>query len=159
MDEKVELVGFDENFLKQSFLWLTDPEIKSLTMTPDITVNQQYEWFKQLSYRSDYYIKGISYNGKPIGAVGIKHIDGEKGEYWGYIGEKKYIGRGIGKRMVSEMCAYGIRIGLKKLYLQVAEYNIRAIGLYKHAGFTVCSLQKKVLYMEKKLTADNEDDK
>lgn len=151
MSGNIEFVDFDELFLNSSFIWLSDPEIKRLTMTPTISKEDQIEWFKGLKTRSDYYIRGITCDNKPIGAVGIKHISNNKGEYWGYIGDKDYIGRGIGKIMMENMCRYGLSIGLKRLFLHVAEFNTRAINLYNSFGFSVIETNNGVLKMEKVL--------
>jgi len=37
MSESLSLVPYSREFLNLSFRWLTDPEIKRLTDTPDIT--------------------------------------------------------------------------------------------------------------------------
>lgn len=149
----IQLVEYDEEFLVKSKKWLTDSEIKRLTMTPDLDDEEQQKWFKGLSARKDYIIKGILYEGMPIGAVGLKHIDYMQGvgEYWGYIGEKQYIGRGIGKIMVSAMCEQGVSLGLHMLVLKVAMYNSRAYQLYLKQGFEVVECNEDVVKMQKKL--------
>lgn len=149
----IEFVEYDRLFLGLSTGWLTDPEIKKLTLTPDIGKEAQLEWFSTLKMRTDYYIWGILADKKPIGAVGIKHIDlkAGTGEYWGYIGEKDYIGFGIGKQMVLKMCAKASEIGLMTLRLQVAKYNERAYALYKKMGFAISGSNDMVFFMEKKL--------
>lgn len=141
---------YTENFLELSQKWLSDPEIKRLTMTPDFDRETQQVWFNSLKFRDDYYIKGVIADDVPIGAVGIKHISYAdlSGEYWGYIGEKDYIGHGIGKYMVGEMCSYAKKIGLKELYLNVAEYNIRAYNLYKIMGFNYFGTTNGIMQMK-----------
>ena len=37
----LSLVEYTEEFLELSWLWLSDPEIKELTMTPDFTKKEQ----------------------------------------------------------------------------------------------------------------------
>ena len=137
MDGRFELLKFNEEFFELSKKWLSDPQIKRLTMTPDVSAQSQGEWFSSLENRNDYYIKGISVNGEKIGAVGLKHIDHEnnRAEYWGYIGEKSYIGHGIGKIMVKSMIDECKSQGISHLYLKVADYNERAICLYRKMGF------------------------
>lgn len=137
--------------MNYSFRWLNDPEIKKLTLTPDIDQTQQIAWFESLESRTDYLIRGILADGRPIGAVGIKKIDRSKsqGEYWGYIGEKDFIGKGIGKHLLSAMFAEAEKIGLKRLVLHVAEYNERAYQLYLKHGFREAERQDGILTMEK----------
>lgn len=149
----VRFVEYDLDFLKLSTIWLSDPEIKMLTCTPDIEEEKQQEWFSQLKHRTDYYIRGLMADKKPIGAVGIKNIDYDNstGEYWGYIGEKSYIGCGIGKYMVSEMCNTAKIMGLKTLTLRVAKYNERAYALYTKSGFKVINFDDVMCFMKKEL--------
>ncbi|HHF9498441.1 TPA: GNAT family N-acetyltransferase, partial [Escherichia coli] len=96
----LKLVEYDRTFLDLSMKWLSDPEIASLVMVPSFTKVQQECFFNSLPTRENYYIKGLIYNGYPIGAAGIKNIYKEKGEYWGYIGEKQFWGKGIGKDII-----------------------------------------------------------
>lgn len=115
----LEFVEFDRNFLESSWKWLTDDEIRILTGTPFMTKRQQEDWFLLLPFQVDYYIWGVKYNGIPIGACGIKHKTFDKGEYWGYIGEKKYWGRGIGKKMLQYIEQRARIMNLTTLYLHV----------------------------------------
>ena len=41
---EVEFLPYDEAFLSLSWNWLTDPEIKALTMTPDFDRAAQARW-------------------------------------------------------------------------------------------------------------------
>ncbi|EPJ8277656.1 GNAT family N-acetyltransferase, partial [Citrobacter freundii] len=99
----LKLVKYDESFLVLSWLWLKDPEISALTMTPEFTKEEQLIFFRSLEKRKDYFIRGITYQNEKIGAVGIKNINQDKGEYWGYIGEKKYWGQGLGKEIMEKI--------------------------------------------------------
>ena len=150
---KIRFIEYDETFLHLSKQWLSDPEIKRLTMTPDIDDEAQQRWFEKLNQRKDYLIWGILANEKPIGAVGIKNIDqvAKSGEYWGYIGEKEFIGQGIGRHMVEAMVDHGKNIGLKTLTLKVANYNQRAYVLYKKIGFEVIATEGIINIMKKRL--------
>ena len=47
---------FDEIALKKSWVWLNDPEIKSLTITPDLEKENQRRWFESLKSRKDYFV-------------------------------------------------------------------------------------------------------
>lgn len=136
-------INFDEYsqiFLEKSWEWLQDPEIKYLINAPDISKEQQQQWFDTLPLRNDYFIKGISHNGKPIGVLGLKNIDltNKKAEYWGYLGEKEYWGKGLSPQMLE----YILKIAkehynLEQIYLNVILQNIRAIKAYEKVGFYV----------------------
>lgn len=149
--QRVDLVDFDHNYFNKSKEWLSDPEIKKLANAHDVTDEQRNIWFKTLSQRDDYYIKGVSVSGIPVGAVGIKHIDKDKvtGECWGYIGEKRYWGKGIGKEMMRKILELAhSSLKLKKIYLRVLNDNIRAISLYDKIGFKKIGTDASFILME-----------
>jgi RimJ/RimL family protein N-acetyltransferase len=130
-------VSYDERFLERSWVWLQDPEIQRLTMTPALSRETQANWFASLPDRSDYKIWGIEMDGDPIGAFGLKNIiDGSRGEYWGYIGEKGYWGCGVGTWMLESALAFAREAGLRQVWLRVSRENERAIRLYVRNGFT-----------------------
>lgn len=131
------LTKYDEAFLKKSWDWLNDPEIRSLTLTPEFSKEAQSAFFKSIPNRIDYWIKGIAEDGMPIGAMGLKKIDfsARTAEYWGYIGEREYWGRGIGKFILGEAIQHAKTLKLNSIYLIVAKNNVRAKALYKKLGF------------------------
>ena len=135
----VSFTKYNEEFLAKSYQWLSDAEIKYLTNTPPITRRSQKEWFQKLPLRTDYLIWGICKDGEPIGAVGLKHIDSYNkiGEYFGYIGEKRFWGMGFGKLMISFIETKAKELSLSTLQLVVRTSNHRAIHLYVKSGFAV----------------------
>nr|WP_269457175.1 GNAT family N-acetyltransferase [Pseudomonas pohangensis] len=144
------MVKYDERFLKLSWEWLNDPEIKALTMTPDFTRLQQLEFYKSLDGRSNYKIFGVMFGAELVGACGLKNIEAEVAELWLYIGVKKYWGIGIGREVVNFLEGEAASIGLKGLYLKVAVSNISAQTLYKKNGFKeVITEAESYLVMEK----------
>jgi len=149
----VLFVEYDNRFFVLSKDWLEDQQIKRLTMTPETSESSRKLWFESLRMRKDYYIQGVTVDEVPIGAVGIKHIDLQKatGEYWGYIGEKAYIGKGIGHVMVSQMIDKAKELGLRTMYLRVAEYNERAIRLYHKHGFQETETIGNVILMQRSI--------
>ena len=82
----VEFREFDREALEKSWKWLNDPQLKSLTMTPDFDQESQEKWFESLKTRTDYYLKAGWYNGVPIAVHGLKHITGTDGEVVGQDG-------------------------------------------------------------------------
>jgi RimJ/RimL family protein N-acetyltransferase len=142
------LVDYDRNFLEKSWEWLNDPEIKALTMTPDFTREDQLHFYNSLHLKKNYWIKGIMEDGSLIGAMGLKNIDTKKSEaeYWGYIGEKAYWGKGIGKFMISEAVFNARQMMLDHLYLKVDPKNNIAKKLYLGAGFILVKTGNVELY-------------
>lgn len=148
MDKNIEFVEYSEIFLEKSWEWLNDKKIKYLTCTPDFTKEQQKEWFLSLKDKKDYLIKGILCNNIPIGVVGLKNITKTDGEYWGYIGEKEYWNKGIGKELINYIFHYAYTLNLKEIYLKVIKDNTRAIKLYQKMNFEKFLEENELIYMK-----------
>lgn len=139
----LHLVPFDKLYLAKSYNWLNEPEIQALTDGPiGVTCEEQERWFALIQNDTTYQIWGIEYQGVPIGACGIKHINYEQkiGEYWGYIGEKKYWGN-KGKLIFENIYIKARELNIETLTLSVLKSNIRAIRLYEKEGFK-CYIEK-----------------
>lgn len=157
----IQFEEYSEEYLEKSWNWLNDIEIKKLTNTPDFTKEQQVKWFENLVQNDTYKIWGVSYNGIPIGVFGIKNIDCDKknGEYWGYIGEKKYWGKGIGTIVLTEILKKASEeLGLNSIYLKVLIHNSVAIKLYEKLQFVKKTEVEDILIMEKKLDSNDRID-
>ncbi|HEY5587590.1 MAG TPA: GNAT family N-acetyltransferase [Candidatus Paceibacterota bacterium] len=135
----IKFVDYDLTYCDLSWNWLNDDEIKKLTMTPEFTKENQNEWFYSIKHKDDYLIWGIEFDNKPIGALGIKNIDyiNKSGEYFGYIGEKEYWGKCIGKIMMKYVIKKASEKEISKIYLKVEKFNERATKLYIKSGFQV----------------------
>ena len=149
---------FDKIFLDKSWHWLRDPEIKRLTMSPDFTREEQLRWFARLPERTDYLIWGLSCDGIPIGALGLKNITRHEAEYWGYIGDRSCWNTGLGGEMMCFIFNRAKKMGLNELYLKVHRDNARAIRLYTRVGFKTVSEDKEVFNMRRSLREAKGDD-
>jgi RimJ/RimL family protein N-acetyltransferase len=145
----LNLVPFDKLFLELSWNWLENEELRNLVESPKITKDQQLNWFNEIATKSDYFIWGILLGEKPIGACGIKRIKGNSGEYWGYIGDKFYWGKGLGSFMIQLVEKEAKEIKLEKLLLKVLTTNKRAIQLYQKSGFINMSVTDSHTFMQK----------
>jgi RimJ/RimL family protein N-acetyltransferase len=146
----IEFVTFNSDFLKASATWLSDAEIQNLIMAPPFNRLKQIEWYNSLIRKDDYYIKGIVYKGVKIGATGLKNINKDTAEYWGYIGEKRYWSKGLGKFLISHCISHSKKLKLRYVYLIVTAENERAIKLYeKHQFVKVHRDDGKILMVRK----------
>lgn len=132
---KITFVEYNEKFLEKSWKWLNDPEIKKLTLTRDFTKQEQRIWYNSLKGKGDYLIWGVMSDDFLIGVCGLKNITDSYGEYWGYIGDKKFWGKGIGNQILSFILEKAIEKGLESIYLKVSELNTIAISLYSKFHF------------------------
>ena len=131
----IQLVIYDLTFLELSWNWLNDSEIKKLTNTPTFSREDQINWYDTLEIKKDYLIWGVQEGETKIGVCGLKKITKIDCEYWGYIGEKTYWGKGIG-RIMMEMLEFRAReMQLQSIWLQVLDDNLRAIKLYEKLGY------------------------
>jgi RimJ/RimL family protein N-acetyltransferase len=154
---RLSAVRFDEVFLERSWHWLHDPEIKRLTLSPDFTREEQLLWFAWFPGRTDYLIWGLAGNGIPIGAMGLKNITRSEAEYWGYIGDRSYWNRGLGREMMGFIFDQSKKLGLKELYLKVHRDNPRAIRLYTRVGFKTVREDQDVFHMRLSLKSAKSD--
>lgn len=148
---KVELKKFDRSFLNYSWHWLNNPEIRELISSPAITKDLQLQWYRKIQELDDYLIWGLQVLEKPIGVCGIKNITNDDCEYWGYIGEKDYWGKGFGTQIMILMEDAARSRSLKTIWLQVNTNNIRAIRLYEKMNYKVTGKTIDKLNMRKVL--------
>lgn len=146
-DSQLILVEYSIQFIEFSWNWLNDPEIKKLTNTPSFSKEDQLDFFHSLPERKNYYIKGIVYNERPIGACGLKNITDTDAEYWGYIGEKEFWGKGLGKQIMNKMIEKAKELNLTSIYLIVIPDNPRAISLYQKMEFEIENESDKEIIM------------
>jgi RimJ/RimL family protein N-acetyltransferase len=147
----LEFCKYDETFLDVSWQWLTDPEIKRLTMTPDFTREDQHRWFQRLPAMTDYLIWGLKSGGTPVGAMGLKKLTSVDAEYWGYIGDRRFWGMGFGGRLMQFTMEQAKRLKLTSIYLRVHRENERAVRLYEKSGFNLEREEADVRIMRRNL--------
>ncbi len=99
--------------------------------------------------KKDYLIWGINTNSNKIGACGLKKITKLDCEYWGYIGEKEYWGKGIGKTMMNLVEEKARDLKLKSIWLKVLVNNERAINLYHKCDYIIEKEQGQIFLMRK----------
>lgn len=150
MDSKIRLVEYTEEFLEYSYHWLSDSEINRLTDTGPITREGQRQWFSSLPLRSDYKVWGVKCGNEPVGVCGLKHIQHNSAEYFGYIGEKSRWG-GTGSEMMQCLERKAVDMYITHLYLKVLAFNVRAISLYKKMGYTEISFDGDFFVFKKEL--------
>ncbi len=144
-------VDYDNTFLAKSWLWLNDPEIKKLTLTPDFSQDDQKDWFEKLPQKSDYLIWGVKINDEPIGVCGIKNLTEKEGEYWGYIGEKQFWNKGIGSKILDHIFVECKKRNIEYIFLKVWNQNLRALKLYEKYGFKIYQEAGETILMRKKV--------
>ena len=149
--DQITFGPYSKEVSELSYRWLSDPEIAYLTNTPPLTKEIQQRFFKSLSSRNNYHIWVVLLDLRPIGCFGIKNILGQSGEYWGFIGEKDFWGRGIGRIIVNQAVVEAKNLGLAELTLEVIKSNTRAFSLYMKCGFNETSCSRDKIFMKRDL--------
>lgn len=82
---------------------------------------------------------------KIIAGIFLKDIDLQSGEAEiGFFIDKEYQGKGIISHFVSEICEIGFSgLGLKKLFMRIAESNIGSIKVAEKNGFSKEGILRK----------------
>lgn len=78
------------------------------------------------------------YQGKLVGSIDFRGSNLKKSRHYGSIGLlvlKKYWSKGIGTKLLDKVIDWGKRNEIKKINLEVAANNNRAIQLYERKGF------------------------
>jgi len=136
---KVSLIPFNNEHVTQTYEWVRDPELRRMfLMRGEPTPAGHQEYFKKTLADPTQRVYVILFQGAHVGNCGIKNISLPKkeGELWIYIGDAAMRGKGISKAATELSIQEGFgRLGLKMLYVHVAEFNTVAQGLYKGLGF------------------------
>lgn len=139
--------------------WLNDPEVNKHLghrVRNGMSEESHCQWFAKYFADDANELSIIEVDGKPVGQVGLNHIDHLDKHACLYltIGEKDYWGKGVGSAAMAHILDYGFNtLGLHKIYLEVHARNKVAITLYEKFGFV-----KEGLFKENVLYDDGFDD-
>jgi len=123
-------------------VWRNKPHIRSeMVFRDEISPGEHNLWLaKVLSPESTDKIRITVSNGVPFGMVRLKNIDRKNcSSDWGfYIGEESFLGLGFGKKMLMYLIDWAFKEErLKELHTRVNRSNLRALDIYKRAGFNI----------------------
>jgi RimJ/RimL family protein N-acetyltransferase len=94
----------------------------------------------------------VACDGQKIGAAGLKKIKDRSAEYFVYIGDKDYWGKGLGGQIMSQVLDKALDLGLSHIYLNVVAENQRAIRSYEKAGFSRTGEKDGQVQMSRSIT-------
>ncbi len=130
MDDTEDIIRWrNQDFVKQRFIYQEDftPETQMKWMETKIRTGEAVQFI--IEYKKDR---------KRIGSVYLRDIDmvNCKAEFGIFIGEKDYLGKGIGSGAAKLVLNYAFStIRLNKVFLRVLADNVRAARSYEKAGF------------------------
>jgi RimJ/RimL family protein N-acetyltransferase len=150
MSGKIHLKPFEMVNMQQTFIWIQNPELRTTFSMRGYPPN----WETHVNYFNNklkdraqkvfaiYFLE--QEKERHIGNCGLKNIDGDEAEFWIYIGEVVYKGKGLGTKASKEIFNIAFNeMKLKKLYLYVSDFNIVASRMYKSFGFKLVEFDKK----------------
>lgn len=132
-----------------SWKWRNDQEIWKYTgskpnkiITPEI----ELEWI--INALSDVNTRrfAITVDDKYVGNIQLTNITNESAEYHIFIGDKDFLGKGIGFSATQQLLRFAKNsLNLKQIYLYVKKENENAVKLYQKCGFVQVSGELKML--------------
>jgi RimJ/RimL family protein N-acetyltransferase len=141
--DRVRLRTFQRADLRRVIAWRSDEDLRRGALWSDAPfgLREAQRWLRAVSDGLDTtrltHAVELRVSRRLVGLTTLTRIDRRTcTAYLGLvIGEKDCWGQGIAREALQLMLARAARIGLRKILLEVAADNPRAIALYKRAGF------------------------
>lgn len=141
--EQVRLRRFRRADLPRVVAWRRDEELRRGALWGDgpFGTREAQRWLRAVSDGIDAtrltFAVELRASGRLVGLTNLTRIDRRTGTaYFGVvIGEKDCWGQGIARETLSLILRRATALGLRKVLLEVAGDNPRAIELYRRAGF------------------------
>ena len=135
-----------DRFFKSDMIYfaesISDPEInKWIYVDCGISLEQEEEWYDDITERADRYVWGIYYNDKLIGNCCLINFNPIKrnAEVGITIFEKNVYGKGIGTECVRVLTDYAFNeLNCECVYYEASVENLGSINCALKNGFTKC---------------------
>ena len=136
--------------------WRNKEEIRKYMLNQHIITKEEHlNWIKSLKNRNDWKFWVVFVDEIPIGSVYLQSIDFKNlTSVWGfYIGEDDYLGKGLGKCILSKFLKmFFEEMNFKILFTKVISSNIAALNIYKKFKFKMINdfldNQRKVVLLK-----------
>lgn len=140
-----------EHDLENIMEWRMKPEVTDYLFTdPILTLDMQKQWFANISVDNSMRYWIIEVNGISIGLVWLFNIDDKnmRTEWGWFIGDLKYRGQGIAKRIMIGIYEYVFnKMGFNRLYSEVLENNYHEIqNVYLKCGYKLEGILREHIY-------------
>lgn len=131
--------------------WINDREVTQfLERTMPMMQVAEEKWIEGLvGSKTDIALLIVTSTGKPIGVMGIHHINWIDGTATtgAFIGEKDYWGKGYGTDAKMVLLDYAFNVlNLRKICSRVYAFNGRSIAYSKHCGYVDDGVQRKHVF-------------
>jgi RimJ/RimL family protein N-acetyltransferase len=154
--ERVRLRPFRRTDLPLVIAWRRDPELRRGALWGDALFGprEAQRWLRAISDGIDpsrlTLAIELRHGRRLVGLTNLTRIDRRAGTaYFGIVvGEKDCWGQGVARETLSLMLRRAAALGLRKVLLEVAGDNPRAIALYQRAGFATEGVLQRQLARE-----------
>jgi RimJ/RimL family protein N-acetyltransferase len=148
----IELEIFKKNNLPDLLLWFSNQNNRRFQITKKINLVKAKKLIKTDDRKIVYCIK---LNNKAIGYCMLKNLQNQP--EIGINIDENYWGKGYGKQVLIILESKVRKLNYRKLSLWVFKDNLRAINLYRNAGYTVMKQkifkqENTLLYLEKTIS-------
>jgi RimJ/RimL family protein N-acetyltransferase len=138
--ERIRLRATERSDIPTFVRWFNDPELlRNLAMYLPMSEASEEKWFEDhLADESSHVFVIETADGVPIGNLGLDSIDWQnRSAACGIsIGEKDYQAQGYGTDALRTLLGFAFdELNLHRIYLQVYDFNERAIRCYEKIGF------------------------
>ena len=152
----IELKPLHENHVKYFKEWIKDDEVirYSLSIFQKMKTEEQLMvWLCNTIKDTSTFNRGIFLEGTDqlIGYAGICDLSStnKSGEYFIFIGDKNYWGKGIGTEVTKKMIELGFgELNLNRIMLTVSEPNKGGVKAYQRAGFKLEGKWREACYRD-----------
>ncbi|QTA87908.1 GNAT family N-acetyltransferase [Desulfonema magnum] len=145
MSFSVQIAPFTERSIKKTFLWIQNPMLRrDFLMRGELpTFETHLVYFKKTLKDPSQKVFAILCNEEHVGNCGLKHIVlNKESELWIYIGEENLKNKGVASIATKQLVDHAFNeLGLVRLYLHLADFNMAAVKLYKKLGFSEVPLR------------------
>lgn len=143
-----------EDYTEHMYRWANDPEFNKylshgIRPTSVAMMNELYEDLRKKDNAVFAIVDGAT--DTVIGIIGLHHISCQirSAEYTIHIGEKEFWGSGAGSEATDYILQYAFdTLNLNKVWLGVAEPNVKAARFYEKKGFVHEGKSRDEIYRE-----------
>ncbi len=157
--KKILLRPLDPGDIERSIIWRNDPEIRDMALSYryPVTVAMEESWYKKMLTGDDrsmiyFSIDNIEHQNH-IGFIHLYNIDYlARNAYFGIIiGDKTEQRKGKATEAMHILFCYAfLQLNLRKISLEVASFNKRALSLYDSFGFKNEGILKQQIFLSGK---------
>ena len=141
--ERVWLRPAERSDIPTFVRWFNDAETtRFLAQRTPMSQAGEEQWFERMlqQHGRELYMFVICLleDDRPLGTIGLHDVDHINGsaEFGIVVGEKSLWGQGYGTDALNAIADFGFgELRLERIYLQVFDYNARAVRAYEKAGF------------------------